>query len=338
MRLMLLFLYLAGPVIIQGQVNRLSGTDTMRIVFYNTENLYDPFNDTLKMDDDFLPGEARAWGYKKFKVKTFQLARALIAAGTWQSPAIIGLCEVENLFVLKKLVLESPLKKNNYGILHFESPDPRGVDVAMLYDTSRFHLLYSRAISMSNPRDPSFLTRDVLYAKGLVFDTDTLHVFVNHWPSKYGGLASSLEKRKYVATRLRMVTDSLLAQDAHANILLMGDFNEDSHEEVMVTFINNKEEAAQSLVNLMSRLTVNSGSHKYKGEWSSLDQMIVSPSLLNGKTRISEEGAIIVRDSFLLEPDESYSGYKPFRTFSGPRYLGGFSDHLPVKVDLIHLK
>lgn len=313
--------------------------DTLRILFYNTENLYDPFNDTLKMDDDFLPGEPRAWGYQKFKKKINRIARAIILSGRWNQAALIGLCEIENRFVLNKLVKDSPLKKAGYQIIHYESPDPRGVDVALLYDSSRFKPVYSRAISMENPADPGFKTRDILYAKGLVFNKDTLHVFVNHWPSKYGGIASSLEKRRFVAKKIRLVIDSLLFINPDNNLLLMGDFNDEANTEVMTLYLgagpDTRSPENNPLINLTFRYQGNKGSHKFRGEWSIIDHFIVSKNLLQGKLKISPESPVICDENMLLETDENYSGSKPFRTYSGPRYLGGYSDHLPVRVDLI---
>lgn len=324
---------------IQGQEMDKQSGDTLRIVFYNTENFYDSFNDSLTLDDDFLPGEPRAWGYKKFRAKVINISRALIASGRWQKPGLIGLCEVENSFVLKQLTTTSPLKKSGYKIIHEESPDPRGVDVALLYDPGQFQPLYHRAIAMKNQVDTGFRTRDILYSKGLIFGTDTLHVFVNHWPSKYGGLASSLEKRKFVALKLRTILDSLLNTDPETKILLMGDFNDGADQDVMLTVLRARSDTAvtsvKDLINLMLVYRGNSGSHKYKGEWSTLDQIMVSQGLTRSNTRVSVAGAMIVNDDFLMEPDESYSGHKPFRTYSGPRYLGGYSDHLPVRVDLI---
>ncbi|MHC1707937.1 MAG: endonuclease/exonuclease/phosphatase family protein [Bacteroidales bacterium] len=313
--------------------------DTFRIVFYNTENLYDPFNDTLTMDEDFLPGEPKAWGYKKFLIKINHLAKALILAGEWQKPGLIGLCEIENRFVLKKLVNDSPLKKSAYQILHYDSPDPRGVDVALLYDSSQFQLLAGKAVSMENPADPGFKTRDILYAKGLIFKTDTLHVFVNHWPSKFGGIASSLLKRKFVASRIKVKLDSILLSNPSANILLMGDFNDEAESEVLRDILmaeyNSPEDRTYPFINLTSLYKGNKGSHKFHGQWSVIDHFIVSKALQDGNIRYNPEEPIIVDHAVLLEPDDNYSGQKPYRTYSGPRYLGGFSDHLPIKIDLL---
>lgn len=313
--------------------------DTVRIVFYNTENLYDPFNDTLTMDDDFLPCEPRAWTYSKFRTKVFHIARALVAAGQWQRPAIIGLCEVENRFVLKQLTEASPLKKTNYHIIHEDSPDPRGVDVALLYDPEQFMVIQHKALRMTNPRDSIFKTRDILYIKGTVRSGDTLHLFVNHWPSKYGGLASSLLKRKFVAAKLRGFLDSLFSINSRVNIMLMGDFNDGPEQEVMQEMLEihpgKKQAETFRLYNLMEKFPGKQGTHKFHGEWSVLDQFLVSGSLLDGNLSVSSSGARAVKANFLLEEDENYSGHKPFRTFAGPRYLGGYSDHLPVVVDLL---
>ena len=313
--------------------------DTCRVLFYNVENLYDPFDDSLVQDEEFLPDADRAWTYGKFRKKLVNISRAIIAAGNWNPPALIGLCEIENHFVLKQLLLHSPLKNLNYEILHAEGPDPRGVDVALLYRQDKISILYHRSIRMTNPEDTLFRTRDVLYAKVLVFGTDTLHLMVNHWPSKYGGIASSLEKRKFVAGKVRHVVDSVLLQQPGACMLLMGDYNDGPDQEVMTAILKAGRPRDRihepGLTNLMFDAEGMPGTHKYQGEWSLLDQFVVSTALFLGEGCLVACKAAIVKEPFLLEDDNTHSGSKPFRTFAGPRYLGGFSDHLPVVVDIV---
>ncbi|MCX6273018.1 MAG: endonuclease [Bacteroidetes bacterium] len=317
----------------------ISVQDTVRVVFYNTENLYDPFNDSLTMDDDFLPTQPRAWGYGRFRKKIISISRALLAAGRWNPPALIGLCEIENRFVLNQLVRESPLQKFGYKVIHEDSPDPRGVDVALLYQPSRVSIVNHRVIRMINPMDSTFRTRDVLEATVVLSNCDTLHIFVNHWPSKYGGIASSLEKRKFVASRVRTVLDSLFDLNSMAKILMMGDFNDGPDQEVMLENLRARPVADTTspscLVNLMGNRRWKTGTHKFRGEWSVLDQFLVSKSLMSGKVSVSGTGATIFSAEFLLEEDDGFTGHRPFRTFAGPRYLGGFSDHLPIVLDLL---
>ncbi len=313
--------------------------DTLRIVFYNTENFYDPFNDTLTMDEDYLPGEVRAWNYQRFRTKTIHIARALIAAGQWHPPDLIGLCEVENRFVLKQLVNTSPLQYLHYRVVHEESPDPRGVDVALLYRVDRFRVLAHGILRIHNPIDSNFRTRDILHVEGTLPNGDTLHVLVNHWPSKFGGVAQSLPKRIFVARRLRSFIDSLQESDRHSKIVVMGDFNDTPDQESVTEFLkatgDRDSQDSGTLFNLTASIKGNRGTHKFQGEWSAIDQFMISRSLLQGCVELSQEGLKIVEEAFLLEDDESYSGRKPYRTYSGPRYIGGYSDHLPIVFDLI---
>jgi predicted extracellular nuclease len=313
--------------------------DSLRIMFYNVENLFDPFDDSLKIDEEFTFEGARHWTWGKFQTKLTHIYKTILAAGNPIPPAIIGLCEIENRFVLNQLVYKTPFAKLDYRIVHEESPDKRGIDVALLFDPNRAELIYHEAVNVYFPFSPDSKTRDVLYSKLLVFGKDTLHVFVNHWPSRWGGQMATDPKRKRVADIVKNKTDSILIHNAHANIIIMGDFNDEPHDESLYLNLNAKNvEDNTKLINLMLPLSASAsvGSHKYQDQWGILDQIIISKSLIlpTNQIIVKDSTAKIFDASFLMEDDIKFMGKKPFRTFIGFKYHGGYSDHLPVFIDL----
>jgi hypothetical protein len=316
---------------------------TDRIVFYNVENLFDVYNDSLKNDDEFTAEGERHWNNYRFYKKLNNLSKVLISIGEWNPPSVVGLCEIENRFVLNKLIYETPLKSFDFKIIHFESPDRRGIDVAFLYRKSRFEPLYYYPVHIYFPDDPESKTRDILYVKGLMGATDTVHFFVNHWPSRYGGYEESKPKRMFVASVLRSKIDSILSVNYNSNIIIMGDFNDEPADESISAVLGAKSDTFDlknnKLVDLMGLIKKNNmiGTNKYQSEWSVIDQFIVSGNLLSDKNplKVSTEGAWIYHESFLLEEDETQLGFRLNRTYIGTVYHGGFSDHLPVYLDLI---
>jgi predicted extracellular nuclease len=313
--------------------------DSLRILFYNVENLFDPFDDSLTIDEEFTSEGERHWTWNKFQTKLSHIYKTILSAGNPLPPAIIGLCEVENRFVLNQLVYKTPFSKMDYRIVHEESPDRRGIDVALLFDPGRATLLAHEAIPIHFPFAPDSKTRDILYSKLLVFKEDTIHVFVNHWPSRWGGQMATAPKRNYVASVLKLKTDSILKLNPNAHILIMGDFNDEPEDESIQTYLQAKRSSdSTSLVNLMLSLSNSKtfGSHKYQENWGILDQIIVSKSLLlpHNPIKIKNSTAQIFNASFLMEEDMKFMGEKPYRTFVGFKYNGGFSDHLPVFVDV----
>ena len=314
-----------------------------KIMFYNLENLFDPFDDSLKDDNEFLPSGVRGWTWKKFERKLQNTSKVIISAGGWRPPEIAGFCEVENRFALIQLLKRTPLEPFGYRIIHHESPDARGIDVGLIYRPDRFSVVTERAIPVILEGDSIATTRDILYVKGIVPGGDTLHLFVNHWPSKYGGAAATISKRRDAALKLKSVTDSIAQKIPDALIVIMGDFNDQPDDECMEIHLDARHGEPDStgyyLYNLMYAMLGkwDTGTHKFREEWSIIDQFVVSSTLLLKQQglRLSEKGAEIFRAPFLLEEDRNFNGTKPFRTFSGPTYLGGFADHLPI---LLHLK
>lgn len=306
---------------------------SVRIVFYNTENLFDTRKDTLKRDDEFLPEGLYHWTPGKFYRKVQSIAKVLLSTGGWDPPEIIGLAEIENRSVLNALVYKLPLAPFDYKIVHYESNDIRGIDVALLYRPDKFKVLFSAPLVVKMQNDPAFRTRDILYVKGLVNNKTLVHLFVNHWPSKLGGETISRPHRLAAAHRLLEAVDSLLKRDAASRIVIMGDLNNTPASDVVRLL-----ERERPLINLMDIADVakgDKGSYKFNGKWSVIDQIIVSKTLLQQNELHVNVGACIFAPSYLLIPDEKYGGVKPFRSFIGPRYSGGYSDHLPVFIDLV---
>ncbi|HAN17536.1 MAG: hypothetical protein A2X13_02970 [Bacteroidetes bacterium GWC2_33_15] len=340
MKFFILYVFIINSLIITGvkaQSNEPSNKNAYKIMFYNTENLFDTVNDSLVNDEEFLPEGERFWNKNKYYSKLKNIYKVIVSIGEWNPPAIIGLCEIENRKVLTDLVNNTPLVKFEYKIIHKNSPDRRGIDVGMLYRPELFSPIMHRAIPINYPDQPDNKTRDILYVKGLANNLDTLHIFVNHWPSRWGGQLESEDRRIFVASVLRLQVDSILNISDSAKIVIMGDFNDYPENTSLSLTLNAKssfdEINNKNLYNLSAIFkNQNVGSHKYQGVWGVLDQMIVSGALLNPNNKLytTQNDIYIHNSDFLLEPDEGNFGFRPKRTFSGYSYIGGFSDHLPT--------
>ena len=328
-----------------------------RVVSWNIENLFDTHHDSLKNDREFLPDALRHWNYSRYKKKLSDVARVITAIGEWNPPALVGLCEVENDTVLRDLTRRSPLKELNYRYVMTDSPDLRGIDVALLYQRDLFKLLSSRSIPIP-PLGQYRPTRDLLHVSGLLLTGDTLDVFVCHLPSRSGGAKESEPYRLYAAQILRTEVDHILNIRSHPQVIIMGDFNDyptnQSIQKILeaeappittpkpASTLNSTNPStivpsSLKLYHLLARKAKSKsfGSYKYRGEWGLLDHLIVSGTLLNQSSHFftSEERANVCLLSFLLKDDEKYGDKEPFRTYKGMKYLGGISDHLPVYAD-----
>ena len=308
-------------------------------MFYNVENLFHPSNDSLKNDDEFTERGDRYWSFKRYYEKINKIGKTAIAIGEWEPPAVIGLCEIENIQCLKDLIYSSPLKKFGYEIVHQESGDNRGIDVALLYRPKYYNLISfeSHVLKFGPKSRPS---RDILYTKGLVGE-DTLHLFVNHWPSRYGGQLATAPKRDFAAGILRSKYDSILAINPSAAILAMGDFNDHPGDPSMFEILKAKKDTADmiegDLLNLIWQYEFKKGTHKYQHEWGVLDQFVVTKGLVDGSSGIKSplELAKIFDAKYLLEVEKDGVGEIPKRTYVGFKYHGGYSDHLPIYSDII---
>lgn len=320
--------------------NAIAQRDSLMVAFYNVENLFHPSDDSLTRDDDFTPEGLYHWSYKKYYKKIANVAKVLIAMGEGSPPALVGLAEIENKRVLKDLCYRSPLRAYGYRYVHHDSPDRRGVDVALLYRDSLTVILREHKVPVVFPFEPQTRNRDLLYALVRFPCGDSLHILVNHWTSRFGGYEATIPKRNYYADVARRVVDSVLSDNPASNILLMGDFNDYATDESMEKHLRARRYSPSNiedtLFNLMYYFVTlnNVGSHKHEDFWGCLDQIIVSRGLLFDQNRLHIAGHCphIFQAPFLLVPDEKYGGVKTYRTFLGPRYIGGYADHLPVYV------
>jgi predicted extracellular nuclease len=314
----------------------------IRVMFYNTENLFDTEDDPNTSDNDFTPTGIYHWTRQKYNQKLLNIYKVIAGVGGWQPPEIIGMAEVENRLVLQDLLTTTPLSKFSYRISHFDSPDARGIDVALLYRSDKLTLLHQEPIFINFIDEPQRKTRNILLVKLLYKTTDTLYVFVNHWPSRRGGEIESENLRIQVANILHKRIDQVLKSNSQAKIIAIGDFNDEPFNESIENYLKAKPVGSSVISNQLYNLSYNllknspTGTHYFKGQWGILDQVIISGSILNSKQGLftKPNGVHIFSPDFILQPDKTNMGVKPLPTYSGRKYIGGYSDHLPVYLDL----
>ena len=304
--------------------------------------MFDTKDDTLKADEEFLPWGMKGWKTERYEDKLKKIFKVMVNVGAWELPEMIGLCEIENRFVLEELIRKTPLARENYGIIHEESPDARGIDLGFIYRRDAFTPLKHEVVRINFPFD-EYKTRDILHVEGLVNKkNDTLHIFLCHFPSRRGGQVVSEPKRKYVATQLRRSVDSIRQIQPDANIIITGDFNDEPTNKSIYEVLKAKENwdniVDGDLFNFMHHFKVKEGkgTYKYQGYWNMLDQYIITPSLMNENNGVfvKRNSAQIYEQPWLIQEDSDNPGNKPFRTFGGSTYLGGYSDHFPIYLDL----
>ena len=338
--LLLLFFFVSK---IEAQNKRTFKVHT--IAFYNVENLFDTINDTTKFDERSPMMELKTARQEIYKKKVQNMADVISKIGAKtsnNSPAVIGICEVENRAVIEDLANDPALVSKNYGIVHYDSPDERGIDVALMYQKALFRPLSSSAHQTKlrdNSSDGRDYTRDVLLVSGYL-EEDLIHVLVNHWPSRSGGEARSRSKREAAAAVNKRLVDSLQMDDPYAKIFVMGDLNDNptnsSLKKVLKTKGDKRNVDFKELFNPMeSFFKKGLGSNAYRDAWSLFDQIIVSKPLLEedySSFRFYKAG--IFNAQFLITKKGQYKGY-PFRSFSWGGFTGGYSDHFPVFVHVI---
>jgi hypothetical protein len=307
----------------------------VKFMFYNVENLFDTYDDTLTEDNEFLAHGVRRWNSGRYFNKIFSLNKTILATGEWNTPALVGFCEVENRKVLEDLVYGTSLSKFNFGIIHEDSPDPRGIDVCLIYRKDLIVIPEYKYLIPDDFNKDGFFTRSVLYAKCIVYG-DTIHLFVNHWPSRRGGVLAGEPYRLKTAEMIRNKTDSIISVlNGDARIIILGDFNS-TPDDLAIDILTGRNVKGLSMVNLSESLQAGTGTYRYMGTWEMIDQVIVSDKLLNCAEGLYTEKDLlrIFRPDFLLKDDKKYPGLSPYPTYSGYRYQGGYSDHLPVLLDL----
>ena len=294
-----------------------SWSQPFRVVSYNVENLFYPTRDTLECNPDtlFTPEGERHWSYTRYYRKIENIARVLTVIGEWDGVDVIGLQEIESAACVKRLCYT--LRRNEYDFIHYDSPDRRGIDVALIYKKARFSPISSEVLRVDLGEQT---TRDILYVCGeissAVGQRDTLHLLVCHLPSQLNGKAESEWKRIAAKDVLRSAIDSLYALNEHARIIVMGDMNSRPQEDLLP--LRNR---------MITMQQHGEGTHKWQGQWTCLDQFYTSSALDEAQVRI-------FAPEWIQEADEKGLGLKPKRCYIGFRYQNGFSDHLPIVLTL----
>lgn len=322
--------------------------DLGMIGFYNLENLFDTIDDPGVDDAQFLPDGSYAWTGTKYRNKLKNMSEVIARIGTSElkgrelrCPDILGVSEIENRRVLEDLVAQPALRDYGFGIVHYDGPDARGVDVALLYKKDKFKVLNTRSARLYDTEEPNFKTRDQLVVSG-IYMGDTLHVIVNHWPSRWGGEKKSSPKRELAASLTRSLVDSILSINPQAKVVVMGDLNDDPYNKSVKSVMRAPMEDDYTKLKEGEMFNAIYGLYKrgigtlcYRGRWNLFDQMLITQGL-TGKDRSTLKfyGARVFNDEMLLQKSGRYAGY-PLRTHAGGVYLNGYSDHFPVYMVLI---
>lgn len=313
------------------------------IAFYNLENLFDTI--PSPNDDQFTPEGVNKWNGVKYHRKLDHMSDIISQIGSEMfpgGPAVIGISEVENRSVVEDLVNTTKLKSSKYDFVHYESPDKRGIDVALLYRKDFFKVISSRSVLLRIKDKSDWTTRDQLVVSGM-FNDELIHVIVNHWPSRSGGEKRSQPLREAAAALAKSIVDSIYSTDSNAKIFIMGDLNDDpvnnSVSDVLHAKGNTQDVKKGGLYNPMWKLYKEGiGSLAYQDSWSLFDQIIVSEPLLGkDKSTFKFFKAKVFNPPFIAQKTGQFAGY-PFRTYVGNNWQGGYSDHFPVYVFIIKEK
>ena len=328
--------------------------EPVRVAFWNMENFFDPFVDSTKTYNAFTEDGLQHWTKSRFYRKRNNMYKAILAMSENRPLGILGMCEVENEYVLSALFEQTPLKKHHYRWVHYEGPDKRGIDPAIVYSLDHFQLVESAVIPYYNPEDTAYHSRDILYAKFIYKESgpstgsgtaDTIHIFVNHWPSRYSGELETVGSRSCSASILRAKVDSIVAaapEGYRPKVIMMGDLNDCPTDPSVYDVLRARHPSEMEdgcLINLFGKNDGLGfeGTLKHQADWQIFDHIIVTEGVMDDREGLhyQEGSARIFHADFMLEDDDTYHGKKLFRTYIGPRYFGGFSDHLPVYIDLI---
>ena len=316
-------------------INRKSEENVFTVAFYNVENLFDVYDNPDTHDEDFLPTSEKKWTRKRYNKKVRKLSYVIARIGkkhNGKHPSIIGLAEVENKGVIIDLIQSKHLKNKNYNYVHFDSPDERGIDVALIYDTTKFTVQNSNnyKIEFKKEYGGNDYTRDILLVSGLL-NNEKIHLIINHWPSRRSGVKETEPKRIITSKKVIEIVEELRSKEVNAKIIIMGDFNDDPSSKSIKQLTEQCD-----LFNPMDTLvSFSRGSLSHKLKWNLFDQILFSTNFFERSiNKHSFEHANIFDDLFLTQFKGKYKG-NPFRTYVGRKYKGGFSDHFPV---YIHLK
>lgn len=304
------------------------------IAFYNIENLFDTIDNPNTYDNDFLPKSEKQWTPKRYKKKLKKLGFAISKIGSEKSktlPAIVGFAEVENKKVVEDLIQSKSLRDYNYNVVHYDSKDERGIDVALIYDTTRFEVTHSKTFSINlyNNKGLPDYTRDILWVEGIL-NNEKIHILVNHWPSRREGLEISEPKRLTASSKVGEIISLIREKDPNAKVIIMGDFNDNPRNQSIKQLVN-----GYDLYNPMESLvSFSRGSLTYKKEWFLFDQILFSTNFFEHKPNTHSFSTADVFDPEFLKQFKGKLKGNPFRTYIWKFYKGGYSDHFPVYVRL----
>jgi len=310
--------------------------DPYRVAFYNVENLFDTINNPLKNDNQYTPDTPMLWGTERYSHKISALSLVVQELGF---PAILGLCEIENETVLSDWAAYKRMKPHNYRFIIEESSDRRGMDVALMYKEGQFfpisHSTHFGDFAAIDNAD--YTTRDILYVKGTLPNADTVHLFVTHFPSRIGGVAQTEPNRITVAQKIKYLTDSLQQVHSNPNILILGDFNDNPGNasiRSVLSACHPRMKAECNLINPFWELyETGHWTYNFRGNLDMLDQIIVSSNLYFANEGLRMTNAAVFKELWMLY-HHPQNGFTPNRTYVGRTYAAGFSDHLPVYIDL----
>lgn len=311
------------------------------VVSYNVENLFDIVNTPGFEDDEFTPAGEKKWTHERYQKKLTDLTRVILSIPGKELPALIGLAEVETSGVLEDLIQMRGLRKGEYAFVHEDGKDPRGIECALLYRPDLFRYKSHEYVPIEDPVDPDYLYRGILHVHGTGPDGSSLHIFMNHWKSRSGGVLETERQRMFSAITLRKQVDMLMARESDYKVIIMGDFNDEPTNRSISQGLSaqNKRRNIQmgEQYNLFYDLhnIKGEGTYNYQGTWNMLDQMIVSYNLLNQERGLSTgfENGRILKAEWMLYESEKYGENLPSATYGGPQYFGGPSDHLPIYVE-----
>jgi hypothetical protein len=315
--------------------------ELVAIGYYNLENLFDTIDSEGVAEGDFLPNGAKGWNSERYYYKLGQMSRVISEIATDKTPdglAVFGISEIENRMVVEDLVKTDKLKDRNYQIVHYNSPDRRGIDVALVYNPKYFEVTNSVSARLFTA-DSSFKTRDQLVVSGLLRGEE-VHFIVNHWPSRSGGEKRSRPKRNAAAQLSRSLADSILTINPKAKIMIVGDLNDDPTNHSVAKYLKATDDKSKFADGYFYNpyLTLYKkgiGSLAYRDSWNLFDQIILTPALVNEeKDDWSYYKANIFKKPYMINQEGQYKGY-PKRSFVGNKFQGGYSDHLPVYVYLV---
>ena len=306
------------------------------VVSYNVENLFDTVDDPKIPDEEFLPTSEKKWDNERYEKKLTDIAEVISEVNQKELPEVVGLVEVENQTVLEDLINAGRLKGRNYAIIHEESPDYRGIDVALIYRKDAFKEIKHEVLPVTFPDDPEFKTRDILHVTGKMRNK-TVHLFVNHWPSRIGGDEKTEPKRLLAASVLKKRVDQILVEDPNARIIIMGDMNDEpANKSLKETLGAAAPGSGAPLVYLMMPDDVaGKGTYFYSGNWNMLDNLVVSEAVLKGKgMKVEDEKGNVFSNDWMIYTNKN-GDKTPNRSYVGNKYVGGVSDHFPVYFKMI---